>query len=126
MKWNTTITAIGENAIDEKENIVILFGEQATPEIQKIAILQKFDEQTPENDFVFKKGDSVTIDGQTYLANYVGQLVQSNVRAIGHATLIFTDKLPEQPMQNAVYLEKKKDEPMPTFKVDDWISFEHK
>ncbi|APT18925.1 MULTISPECIES: PTS glucitol/sorbitol transporter subunit IIA [Amylolactobacillus] len=126
MKWNTTITSIGANAIDPKEDIVILFGEQATVEIQDVAIVQRFDEETPQSSFVFKKDDSVTIDGETYLALYVGQLVQSNVKAIGHATLVFTDHVPEQKLQNAIYLDKKESDPMPSFKVGDWISFEHK
>lgn len=126
MKWNTTITSIGANAIDPKENIVILFGEQATVEIKDVAIVQRFDDETPQSSFVFKKDDSVTIDGQTYLALYVGQLVQSNIKVIGHATLIFTSHVPEEKLQNAIYLDKKKDEPMPQFKVGDWISFEHK
>lgn len=126
MKWNTTITNIGPKAIDPKENIVILFGEEATPEIRDVAIVQKFDKATPQSSFVLKKDDSVTVDGQTYLVLYAGQLVQSNIKAIGHATMIFTDKLPKNLMQNAIYLEKPKDDPMPTFKVDDWILYEHK
>ncbi len=126
MKWNTTIISVGSKAIDPKENIVILFGEQATPEIKEVAIIQKFDSATPNSSFVIKKDDSVTMDGTTYLVLYAGQLVQSNIKAIGHATMIFTDKVPENKMQNAIYLEKAKDEPMPTFKVDDWISYEHK
>ena len=106
MKWNTTITSIGANAIDPKENIVILFGEQATVEIKDVAIVQRFDDETPQSSFVFKKDDSVTIDGQTYLALYVGQLVQSNIKAIGHATLIFTSHVPEEKLTKCIYTKK--------------------
>lgn len=125
MKWISTITAIGPNAIDNKENIVILFGEQATEEIKDVAIIQKFDDKTPQNDFVMKKSDSITIDGQTYLVEYAGQLVQSNMRAISHVTLIFSNELPENPMQNAIYLHLEQGESMPNFTVDGEIYYEH-
>ena len=41
------------------------------------------------SDFVFKRGDTLTVDGQTYVANYVGPMVESNMKALGHATLFF-------------------------------------
>lgn len=126
MKWNTTITEIGPNAIDTNENIVILFGQSATKEIKDVAIIQQFNPETPQKDFVMKKDDSITIDGQTYLVEHVGQLVQSNMRAISHVTLIFANEVPESPMQNAIYLHLDKNEGMPKFTVGDWISYEHK
>ena len=66
------------------------------------------------------------IDGTTYLALYVGPMVQMNMQAIGHATLVFTDEVPKKPMTNAIYLEKDSKEKMPEFKVGDWITYEHR
>ena len=88
--------------------------------------MQKFDQATPVEKFVFKKDDSVTIDGTTYLSLYVGPMVQMNMQAIGHATLVFTDEVPKKPMTNAIYLEKDPKEKMPEFKVGDWITYEHR
>ena len=102
MKWNSTITAIGSEALDPNDNIVILFDNKATDKLRDVAVLQKFDEATPVEKFVFKKDDSITIDGTTYLALYVGPMVQMNMQAIGHATLVFTNEVPKKPMTNAI------------------------
>ncbi len=126
MKWNSTITAIGSEALDPEDNIVILFDNKATDKLRDVAALQEFDPATPVEKFVFKKDDSITIDGTTYLALYVGPMVQMNMRAIGHATLVFTNEVPKRPMTNAIYLEKDSKEKMPEFKVGDWITYEHR
>lgn len=55
MKWNSTITAIGSEALDPNDNIVILFDNKATDKLRDVAVLQKFDEATPVEKFVFKK-----------------------------------------------------------------------
>lgn len=73
MKWNSTITAIGSEALDPADNIVILFDNKATDKLRDVAVLQEFDQATPVEKFVFKKDDSITIDGTTYLALYVDQ-----------------------------------------------------
>lgn len=57
MKWNSTITAIGSEALDPNDNIVILFDNKATDKLRDVAVLQKFDEATPVEKFVFKKDD---------------------------------------------------------------------
>ena len=59
---------------------------------------------TPINSFIFKKGDTVTIDGQTYVANYVGPMVESNMKALGHATFFFKRPVPKAPLANAFIL----------------------
>lgn len=71
MKCNSTITAIGSEVLDPNDNIVILFDNKATDKLRDVAVLQKFDQATPVEKFVFKKDDSITIDGTTYLALYV-------------------------------------------------------
>ena len=126
MKLNYTITAIGSEALDPNDNIVILFDNKATDKLRDVAVLQKFDEATPVEKFIFKKNDSITIDGTTYLALYVGPMVQMNMQAIGHATLVFTNEVPKKPMTNAIYLDKDLKEEMPEFKVGDWITYEHR
>ena len=80
MKWISTIEKIGKKAVDSKDGMVILFGEGANEDLKDVSIIQKFNPSTPINSFIFKKGDTVTIDGQTYVANYVGPMVESNRR----------------------------------------------
>ena len=47
MKWNSTITAIGSEALDPADNIVILFDNKATDKLRDVAVLQEFDQATP-------------------------------------------------------------------------------
>ena len=126
MKWTTTITGIGSEAISEKDDLVILFGEQATDEIKEVAVIHRFDDKHVSQNFTFKNEDIVIIDGRVFSALYVGAMVVSNIKAIAHAVLVFTDKIPKHPMQNTIYLDKPVSEPMPKFDIGSEIVFEHK
>ncbi|AEG40689.1 PTS glucitol/sorbitol transporter subunit IIA [Lactobacillus kefiranofaciens] len=125
MKWISTIKAIGKKAVDNKDGMVILFGEGANKDLEDVSVIQKFGNETPVSGFVFKKGDTVTVDGQTYVASYVGPMVESNMKALGHATLFFNCKVPKTPLANAVYFEPDAAGILPNFKVDDDIVYEH-
>ena len=125
MKWISTIKKIGKKAVDNKDGMVILFGEGANKELEDVSVIQKFDESTPVSGFVFKKGDTITVDGQTYVANYVGPMVESNMKVLGHATLFFNRPVSKAPLANAVYFDPDVVQPMPNFKVDDDIVYEH-
>ena len=125
MKWISTIKKIGKKAVDSKDGMVILFGEGANKELEDVSVIQKFDESTPVSGFVFKKGDTITVDGQTYVANYVGPMVESNMKALRHATLFFNRPVSKAPLANAVYFDPDVAQPMPNFKVHDHIVYEH-
>ena len=75
--------------------------------------------------FVFKKGDTITVDGTTYIADYVGPMVESNMKALGHATLFFNRKVPKAPLANAIYFDPDESQALPQFKLDDDIVYEH-
>lgn len=122
MKWNSTITKIGKDAIKDQTQTVVLFGDDANSDLARFSVLQHFDDAV--DNFVFKKGDSITIDGQTYLASYVGPLVETNMKALGHATLMFKAK-PKNPMANAIYLEVAQNDALPKFAVNADIMYEH-
>ncbi|WEV37525.1 PTS glucitol/sorbitol transporter subunit IIA [Lactobacillus sp. ESL0677] len=125
MKWISTITQIGKQAINPKDKMVILFGENVTKDLVDVSVIQKFSVQTPDSTFVFKNGDTITIDGQTYVAAFVGSMVESNMRALGHATLFLDQKKPKNPLANGIYLELDAKQTLPEFKVDDDIVYEH-
>lgn len=126
MKWNAQIVKVGSEAVDPRENIIILFDEEAIAELQKVSVIQKFAVETPRNNFTFKKGDVITINQHRYEAMAVGSMVQMNMRSIGHATLVFIDAVPEQPMKNAIYLKKADEEVIPAIEAKDSIIYEHK
>lgn len=125
MKWIATIKKVGQHAIGPDGKMVILFGENVTKDLGDVSVIQKFAAETPINGFTFKKGDTITIDGQTYLADYVGAMVESGMKALGHLTLFFNQKLPKNPLANAVYLTLAEKQTMPKFNVDDDIIYEH-
>lgn len=125
MKWNAIIKKIGKKAVDSKDGMVILFGEGVNKELEDASVIQKFDPETPASNFVFKKGDTIIIDGQTYVANYVGPMVESNMRALAHATLFFNRPVSKAPLANAIYFDPDVQQPLPTFRVDDDIVYEH-
>lgn len=125
MKWTATIEKIGKKAVDTRDQMVILFGEGANQDLEDVSVIQKFDSKTPVNNFVFKKGDTITVDGTTYIADYVGPMVESNMKALGHATLFFNHKVPKAPLANAVYFDPDEDQVLPDFKIDDDIVYEH-
>ncbi|PXY84243.1 PTS glucitol/sorbitol transporter subunit IIA [Lactobacillus melliventris] len=125
MKWTATITKIGKQAIEPKSNMVILFGENVTAELVEVSIIQKFDPDSPLTGFTLKKGDTITIDGQTYVADYVGAMVVSDMRALGHATLFFNQEKSKNPLANAVYLTLGDKQTLPEFNVGDDIIYEH-
>lgn len=125
MKWISNIEKIGKKAVDSEDGMVILFGEGVSKELADVSIIQKFDADSPVKTFVFKKGDTLTVDGQTYVANYVGPMVESNMKALGHATLFFNRPVPKAPLANAIYFDPDIQQVLPKFKVDDDIIYEH-
>lgn len=125
MKWNATIVKIGKKAINQKDQMIILFGQGVNQELADVSVIQKFDPATPVSSFVFKKGDTITVDGQTYIADYVGPMVESNMKALGHATLFFNHHVPKAPLANAVYFEANADHSMPIFKENADLMYEH-
>ena len=125
MKWISTIEKIGKKAIDTKDQMIILFSEGANQDLEDVSVIQKFNAKIPVNGFVFKKGDTITVDGQTYVANYVGPMVESNMKALGHATLFFNRPVPKTPLANAVYFDPDVSQELPNFRVNDDIVYEH-
>lgn len=115
MKWIANIKKIGKKAVDNKDGMVILFGEGANKDLEDVSVIQKFSTETPVSGFVFKKGDTIT----------VGPMVESNMKALGHATLFFNRPVSKTPLANAIYFDPDIDQPLPNFKVDDDIVYEH-
>lgn len=96
------VVHIGPNAIDEKEPILVLFGEDATPAIKNVSVLQKFEKDT--DFFDLKSGDQLSFGGQIYDIQHVGQNVNANLHSIGHITLIFKEFNQERYLETSVYL----------------------
>ncbi|MBO0422845.1 PTS sorbitol transporter subunit IIA [Enterococcus plantarum] len=111
------ITEIGSRALDEKEPMIILFGESATEALKEYSVIQKFQE---DQSLEVKKGDLLKIDDQEYTIDYVGSFANNNLKSIAHVTLVFADVPKEDAIVNGVYLTPKV---FPTLKVGSTIEY---
>lgn len=96
------VTEIGQQAISQKDPMIILFGETATDEIKNVAVIQAFNEDIPKDTLLV--GGEIIIGDQTYQIKRVGSLANENLQSIGHVTLIFSDIPEEDALENALYL----------------------
>lgn len=100
------ITHIGKDAISTEENILILFGEDASTSIKDVSILQAF--KKTDRDFELQKKDKLVFGNQEYDVEYVGENVSANLRALGHVTLVFKEFDHENYIETSVYLSPYK------------------
>ena len=80
MKYKATITGLGECALDfldECCNFIIIFNEDAPPELADISVLHT------------KSGDTVRICGVEYTIADVGWEALNTLKELGHCTLSF-------------------------------------
>lgn len=103
MEITATVTAIGTQALDADDPLVILFDESATAALRDIAVIQRFASTTEQAALALVAGDQLVIDATPYTITSVGQLANTNLQTIGHVSLIFAP-VPEQPLANALYL----------------------
>lgn len=90
MKYSSTITGFGAEAFEFLEptqelNFVIIFNEDAPPELSELAILHtKADLIAPP-----EKGDILLIGENVYTITAVGDEAPSTLAQLGHCTLTF-------------------------------------
>lgn len=111
------VTEVGKHALDEKEPLIILFGENATDALKEYSVVQKFEENTV---LALKKKDQLKIGEKEYTINYVGSFANNNLNSIAHVTLVFTEVPKEDPMVNGLYLSPFD---LPTIKVGTTIDY---
>lgn len=111
------VTEIGACALDEKEPMIILFGESATEGLKEYSVIQKFQEV---QSLALKKGDLLKIDEQIYTINYVGSFANENLNSIAHVTLVFDDIPKNDAIVNALYLTPQA---LPAIKVGTIIEY---
>ena len=98
MKYHSTITGWGENALffleDPDSNFIIIFNEDAPPELADISVLhtksQLLGEPAP--------GDMMFIADKVFTIPVVGDEAKSTLRDLGHCTLVFKgESEPDRP-----------------------------
>lgn len=111
------VTEIGQKALNEKESMVILFGETATEGLKEYSVIQKM---LVPNIFHLKKGDKIKIDQEVYKINCVGTYANHNLNSISHVTLLFSAVPKEDKIANGLYLSPYR---LPQFKVGTTIDY---
>ena len=90
MKYSSEITGFGPEAFEFLEpeialNFVIIFNEDAPPELAELAILHKKEKLIAPP----IKGDIITIGENVYTVTAVGDEVPQTLAELGHCTLAF-------------------------------------
>lgn len=116
----STVTYVGESAINEKEPILVLFNESATENLKQISIIQQVE---PDITFNLTNGDRIDIDGTPYSIQYVGNLANSNLNHLGHTVLLFAEVPENDIIENALYLSPHS---LPTIKNNSIITYHQK
>lgn len=97
------ITAIGSQAVDASQPLLILFGETASERLREVSLIHDF-ENDPVAGYDIRNGSKVRIGSSEYEVEYAGQLVEPNLTSIGHTVFAFKE-VPETPQENAIYLK---------------------
>ncbi len=92
MKYSTIITGWGTDALsflqDETDPFIIIFDNDAPPELADIAILHEKAELSTDP----AVGDKLTICNKTFRITAIGYEALQTLRTLGHCTLKFTGK----------------------------------
>ncbi|WP_122645683.1 PTS glucitol/sorbitol transporter subunit IIA [Enterococcus mediterraneensis] len=95
------IIAVGKDAIDEKEKILLFFGDKATEGLRRYSIIQEISDPQA---ITIKPGDQIAFDQKSYVVTFVGNIANQNLHSLQHVTFVF-DTVPEtNVIANGIYL----------------------
>ncbi|KRM90367.1 PTS glucitol/sorbitol transporter subunit IIA [Liquorilactobacillus cacaonum] len=100
------VVEIGPEAISKDDPLIILFDETASVQLRRVSVVQHFLDLNSE-ERKLKNLEKISIDNQIYEVKHIGELVQSNMEMIGHATLFF-EPVPEEPQHSGIYVKPYK------------------
>lgn len=97
----SVVKSIGEQAISEKEPLLILFDESATDELKKFSVVQAFEGESRK---ALEVGSSISFDEQNYTVTQVGPIANKHLQSMGHVTVVFKETAEEDQLANALYV----------------------
>lgn len=101
--YNTKVTNIGPLASEfYPENMIIMFKDNAPEELSDYCVLHNVNELQED----IKSGYTLKIDDAQYKITAVGDVVNKNLKELGHITLKF-DGSTEPALEGTLYLEDK-------------------
>ncbi|GEM02711.1 PTS system, glucitol/sorbitol-specific IIA component [Halolactibacillus halophilus] len=94
MNTKLKVTNIGEmvEAFAE-ENLIILFGPQATSELMSISVMHEFLNEPGEH--VIRKGTKIQINDEVFTVTDFGSAANSNFKTLGHISIYFKESIDE-------------------------------
>lgn len=97
----THVTEIGDKALSKDEDIIILFGEDATTELKNHSVIQEVPKNTT---FTLEVGDTIKFDDEKFIITKVGKYANDHLSEIGHVSLFFRDVEGPDDFPNALFL----------------------
>lgn len=116
--FRTKIVEIGPMVPEFKEeNLLILFGSSAPPELKDISVIHEVEGQ-PENMIV--EGGTLEIGNNVYKIEKVGSLANENFEELGHISIYFKNDISEELLPGAIIVTPGE---YPEVEVNDFIIF---
>ena len=120
-KYNSTITGLGSDALyflsDEDMNFIIIFNENAPPELAELAVLHTIEDL---KEFPVA-GDIFKICGKEFIITAVGSEAVHTLKELGHCTISFKGG-PEPDRPGCIMVEGKIPLSAEDFKVGETIA----
>ncbi|MBZ5752095.1 PTS glucitol/sorbitol transporter subunit IIA [Metabacillus rhizolycopersici] len=101
----------------KEENLLILFGSAAPPELKEISVVHEVKQQ-PEN--VLVEGGTLEIGNKVYEIQKVGSLANKNFEDLGHLSIYFKDDTSEELLPGAILVTPGE---YPELEINDYIVF---
>ncbi|MGX4685573.1 PTS glucitol/sorbitol transporter subunit IIA [Vagococcus sp. JNUCC 83] len=96
------VKQVGQYSMDAKDEMIILFGEKVTEELEKFSVIQKIN----SNDaFDLEVDGTIAFDDQEYRIVQIGSVANKHLDSMGHVTLMFKSPEGMDELSNAIYLE---------------------
>lgn len=96
------VKRIGELAVSDQDEMIILFGESATPELEKVSVIQAVD---GTGKISVEVGGQISFDDQIYTVKHAGDLAATNLATLAHVVIVFSGVPDEDSLSNALYVE---------------------
>ncbi|MGX7030187.1 PTS glucitol/sorbitol transporter subunit IIA [Vagococcus zengguangii] len=113
-----SIVSIGEQAVSSQDNMLILFDESATKDINNVAVIHVNKQE--QSTYQLEVGHTLTFGDQDYTVIELGERVNASLEMMGHATLFFKERTDEDLLANAIYLSPAT---LPTLEVGMKLTF---
>ncbi|WP_273478042.1 PTS glucitol/sorbitol transporter subunit IIA [Ignavigranum ruoffiae] len=118
--YQTEIVNIGEMVEEFKsQNLIILFGPKATPELKEISVMH--DMEVKPNKNLLKVGGKIIINDKKYQINFVGDVANENFYELGHVSIYFNENKEDEILPGAISVSPAE---LPKFNIGDKIVFE--